>query len=259
MIATNLLKNSYMFSRLSEERLAEINISLETRELAAGEVLFNMGEPGDELFIVEAGQVAIYAPNKDNPGQEKPIRIFRAGGILGEMALIDSQPRSLSARALEPSRVLVLDGENFRYFVKQDHNMAFAVMYGLSDRIRYTTEFLNEVRSWVGRVTQGDYSSDQFLDEVRGWVKQVSAGEYQETFAPKNNQDQTLSSLAAEFAKMAAMVQEREKELQKEIAQLKIEINEAKRKEDVQGIKESDYFRSLQAQAKAMREKNESS
>jgi len=249
-----LLKNSYMFSRLSEERLAEINISLDTRELAAGEVLFNMGDPGDELFIVEMGQVAIYAPNKENPGQEKPIRIFRAGGILGEMALIDSQPRSLSARAIEPSRVLVLGGKNFRYFIEQDANMAFAVMYGLSDRIRYTTEFLNEVRSWVGRVTQGEYTSDQFLDEVRGWVKQVSAGEYEETIQLKNNQDQTLSSLAAEFAKMAAMVQQREKELQREIAQLKIEINEAKRKEDVEEIKESDYFRSIQEQVKAMRQ-----
>jgi hypothetical protein len=130
-------------------------------------------------------------------------------------------------------------------------------MYGLSDRIRYTTEFLNEVRSWVGRVTQGEYSSDQFLDEVRGWVKQVSAGEYEETFAPKHNQDQTLSTLAAEFAKMAAMVQQREKELQLEIAQLKIEINETKRNEDVQEIKKSDYFRSIQEQVKAMREQRE--
>lgn len=257
MITTSMLKNSYMFHRLSEERLAAIQAALETRELQTGELLFNMGDPGDELFIVETGQVAIFAPNKDNPGQEKPIRIFRTGGILGEMALIDRQPRSLSARALEPSRVLVLDGKDFRYHVEEEPSLAFAVMYGLSDRIRYTTEFLNEVRSWVGRVTQGDYSSDQFLDEVRGWVKQVSAGEYEETFRPKNHQDQTLSTLAAEFARMAAVVQQREKALQKEIAQLKIEINESKRKEDVQEIKDSDYFRSIQEQIKAMREQRE--
>jgi CRP-like cAMP-binding protein len=53
-----------MFSRLSEERLAEIHISLETRPLEAGEILFNMGDPGDELYIIEMGQIAIYAPNK---------------------------------------------------------------------------------------------------------------------------------------------------------------------------------------------------
>jgi CRP-like cAMP-binding protein len=173
------------------------------------------------------------------------------------MALIDRQPRSLSARALEASTVLVLDGQNFRYFVEEDPRMAFAVMYGLSDRIRYTTEFLNEVRSWVGRVTQGDYSSDQFLDEVRGWVQQVSEGEYEESPQPTKYQDQTLATLAAEFAKMAAMVQQREKELQKEIAQLKIEINEAKRKEDVNEIKDSDYFRSIQQQVKSMRKQQE--
>jgi CRP-like cAMP-binding protein len=252
-----MLENSYMFSRLSQERLAEIHDSLESRYLPAGKVLFDMGDEGDELFIVESGQVAIYAPNHENPGQEKPIRIFRSGGILGEMALIDRQPRSLSARALEASTVLVLDGQNFRYFVEEDPRMAFAVMYGLSDRIRYTTEFLNEVRSWVGRVTQGDYSSDQFLDEVRGWVQQVSEGEYEESPQPTKYQDQTLATLAAEFAKMAAMVQQREKELQKEIAQLKIEINEAKRKEDVNEIKDSDYFRSIQQQVKSMRKQQE--
>jgi CRP-like cAMP-binding protein len=257
MIATGLLKNSYMFSRLSEERLAAIYAGLESRELHSGEILFNMGEPGDELFIVESGQVAIFSPNKDNQGQEKPIRIFRTGGILGEMALIDRQPRSLSARALEPSRVLVLAGGDFRRLVEQDADVAFAVMYGLSDRIRYTTEFLNEVRSWVGRVTQGDYSSDKFLDEVRGWVQHLSAGEYEAAYRPKIYHDQTLATLAAEFAKMAAVVQQREKELQQEIAQLKIEINEAKRKEDVEEIKESDFFRSIQAQAKAMREQRE--
>jgi hypothetical protein len=173
------------------------------------------------------------------------------------MALIDNQPRSLSARALEASRVLVLGGDNFRYFVEQDPKMAYAVMYGLSDRIRYTTEFLNEVRSWVGRVTQGDYTSDQFLDEVRGWVQQVSEGDYTESPKPAQYKDQTLATLAAEFAKMAAMVQQREKELQMEIAQLKIEINEAKRKEDVEGIKESEFFRSIQAQAKAIRQQKE--
>lgn len=257
MITTSLLKNSYMFNRLTEERLAEIHAGLESRLLAAGEVLFELGDEGDELFIVETGQVAIYAPNNENPGQEKPIRIFRAGGILGEMALIDHQPRSLSARALEPSQVLVLGGNHFRYFVEEDPKMAYAVMYGLSDRIRYTTEFLNEVRSWVGRVTQGDYTSDQFLDEVRGWVQQVSEGEYEGSPEPTQYKDQTLATLAAEFAKMAAMVQQREKELQMEIAQLKIEINEAKRKEDVEGIKESDFFRSIQAQAKAIREQKE--
>jgi hypothetical protein len=141
--------------------------------------------------------------------------------------------------------------------VKEDSDLAFAVMYGLSDRIRYTTEFLNEVRSWVGRVTQGDYASDNFLDEVRGWVQQVTEGEYEESFQPVKYKDQTLATLAAEFAKMAAKVQEREKELQREIAQLKIEVNEAKRSEEVAEIKESEYFRSLQAQVKAMREQQD--
>ncbi|MCI0397505.1 MAG: cyclic nucleotide-binding domain-containing protein [Chloroflexi bacterium] len=249
------LKHNYLFSRLAEERLAEVEASLETRYLQAGEVLFNMGDPGDELFIVESGRVAIYAPDDKNPGQEQPIRIFRTGGVLGEMALIDRQPRSLSARALEPSAVYVLSGNTFRQLIREDPDMAYAVMYGLSDRIRYTTEFLNEVRQWVGRVTQGDYGSHQFLDEVRHWVKQVAEGEYHETVERNGKyQDQTLATLAAEFAQMAARVQERENELRQEIAQLRIEIDETKRKQEVSEITGSDYFKSLKEQIKSMRD-----
>src|SRR5687768_14663913 len=110
------LRKIYMFNHLSDERLAEVEAVLKRRELKAGEVLFNMDDPGDELYIVESGQVAIYAPNANNPGEEKPIRIFDQNDALGEMALIDRKPRSLSARALKPSVIKALGLSDFQRF-----------------------------------------------------------------------------------------------------------------------------------------------
>ena len=49
------LRNVYLFSHLSDERLAEIEAALESRDLKAGEELFNMGDSGDELFVVADG------------------------------------------------------------------------------------------------------------------------------------------------------------------------------------------------------------
>ena len=69
--------------------------------------------------------------------------------------------------------------------------------------------------------------------------------------------DQTLSTLAAEFAQMAARVQEREDILRKEVAQLRIEIDEAKRKQEVQRIVGSEYYQSLKERAKELRKRNE--
>jgi CRP-like cAMP-binding protein len=251
------LRDVYFFNHLTDEKLAELEQILESRSYKKNEILFNLGDVGDELFIVQQGLIAIFAPSEEHPGEERPIRIFRTGGVLGEMALIDHQPRSLSARALENSWVLALTGENFRRLLRNDPDIATGVMIGLTDRIRYTTEFLNEVRGWVGKVAQGAAGDGGFLNEVRDWVKHLAEGEYEQTIDPAARtkfQDQTIATLAAEFAQMAAAVQQREEALRQEIAQLKVEIDEAKRKADVADIMGSDYFQSLRAQAKTIRQ-----
>jgi CRP-like cAMP-binding protein len=255
MIEPSELKKAFLFNRLSDETLATVAATLEVRQFADGEVLFHKGDLGDEMFIVEEGSVAIYEPSKDQPGKERPMRIFRAGETLGEMALIDFQPRTLSARAMQPTQVLVLKGDDFRRLLSNPI-MAVAVMGSLNDRIRYTTEFLNEVREWMGRMASGQYEAARFFSDMQDWVKQVAEGEYgQPVEAGGRYHDKTLATLAAEFARMATQVRQREDALRQEIAQLKIEIDDVKRKREVAEIVESDYFQALKTQAEELRRK----
>jgi signal transduction histidine kinase len=117
--------------------------------------------------------------------------------------------------------------------------VATAVMGGLSDRIRYTTEFLSEVREWVKRVAEGRYDRE---------------------FKPQADyQDRSIAALAGEFAQMAAHVQKREEELRQEIMQLRIEIDEAKKARQVSEIVESDFFQDLQSKARRMRQQKSES
>jgi CRP-like cAMP-binding protein len=227
------LERIQMFSRLSEEALQEVASALVSRSLDAGEIMFNLGDPGDEMYIVQEGRVAIYMPSEEKPGEEQPVRIFMSQEALGEMALIDGQPRSLSARALEPSRVLVLTGDDFRRLLRQFPDMALGVMSGLNDRIRYTTQFLGEVQEWVRRVAEGKYDR-QFT-------------------ASRDYQDNSITALAAEFAQMAAQVRQREEQLRQELRQLRIEIDQAKRERQVSDIVESDFFQELTEKAKRLR------
>jgi CRP-like cAMP-binding protein len=264
------LENVTMFRRLAPERLAEVRAALERRDLPADQLLFSQGDAGDELFVVEEGCVAIFAPSTDQPLEGRPIRLFRAGDVLGEMALIDRQPRSLSARTVEPTRLLVLQGDHFRRLVRDDPEMAFAVISGLNDKMRYTTEFLSQVRHWVERMSAGKYETDEFLRQMQAWVRQVSEGQYDEPStavspgAPAKwagtkigYRDETLATLAAEFAKMATTVREREEALKREVAQLRIEIDVAKKQRQVDEIVESDYFKSLKSQAASLRAERE--
>lgn len=259
MTSTLNLRKIYMFSHLSDERLAEVEKVLKARELKTGEVLFNMDDPGDELYIVEDGQVAIYAPDASSPGNEKPIRIFDQNDALGEMALIDRKPRSLSARALKPSVIRALGLADFQRFVQEDPAFSMSLMEGLSDRIRYTTDFLAEVKTWVGRVSSGDYNDPAFINQVRSWMQSIADGNYDQqaegdSDASNHYTDETLSALAAEFATMTAKVQQREAELKQQITELKIAIDNSKREEEVKRVTQTKTFEDLRARAKAMRE-----
>lgn len=237
MTAKFSLKSVTMFSQLSDQALAELSAELKPRHLAAGEVLFNQGDPGDELIIVEEGRVAIFVPQAGAPGGGQAIRVFDEGELLGEMALIDRKPRSASARAEMPTRVLTLSGKDFYRLLGSNPEMAFTVMAGLSDRIRYTTDFLGEVRGWVRRVADGSYLTSDAMD----------SGKFQ---------DKTMATLAAEFAQMAARVQEREENLRREVQQLRIEIDETKRKQEAEKIMGSDYYKNLKERAKLLRERD---
>jgi len=227
------LRTIELFAPLPDDTLVELAAVLHPRTVPAGTVLFEKGDPGEELYIVQRGGIALYIPNPEQPGSERPIRIVGPGEVLGEMALIDAQARSVSGRTVDEVEVLVLTGADFRRLLGAHSEMALAVMSGLNNRIRYTTDFLGEVREWVRR---------------------VASGEYQRTFAPQvEYRDRSIAALAAEFAQMAAQVQKREEALRQEIADLRIEIDQAKKERQVGEIVESEYFQSLRAQAAQLR------
>jgi hypothetical protein len=90
-------------------------------------------------------------------------------------------------------------------------------------------------------------------------VQRIAAGDYKTSGVVESEkyQDQTLATLAAEFAQMAAHVQKREETLRKEVAQLKIEIDEVKRKKDADSIMQSEYYQSLKDKVKDLRQQKE--
>jgi CRP/FNR family transcriptional regulator len=236
MTPITTLQKVAVFKTLSDEALHHLAAGFKNRSLKAGEVLFKLGDPGEEMILVENGKIAIYMPEPDKPEAGQPIRIFQPGEILGEMALIDRLPRSASARAEADSTIATLDLTTFQRLLAEHPEVATAVMSGLSSRIRYTTDFIGEIRQWVERVAEGNYESIQ---------------------APDSIDDSSLTALAADFVRMAACVREREEKLQQEVAQLRIEIDEAKRRQEVKQITESEYYVDLKAKLKAMREAND--
>jgi len=85
--------------------------ALNQRTFAAGEYLFREGEPGDEAYMIKSGEVEI---SIQAGGKDMPIATVGHGEIIGEMALIDNQPRMASAKAVTDTALTVLPQESFK-------------------------------------------------------------------------------------------------------------------------------------------------
>ncbi len=78
--------------------------------ITANEIVFKQGEQGDEAYLVDSGSIEII---KDTKEGEKRVGIVERGEIFGEMALIDLNGRSGTARALEDSVLKIIPAETF--------------------------------------------------------------------------------------------------------------------------------------------------
>ncbi len=81
---------------------------LGTKIVAAGELIFREGDPGEEAYLIKSGLVEI-----SRLAGSKDVVVAEAGGgsIIGEMALIDSLPRMATARAIKRTQLTVIPSE----------------------------------------------------------------------------------------------------------------------------------------------------
>jgi len=101
----------------------------ETRRYAAGDVIFAQGDPSAEMYGVVSGSVQLSADGQ-------PVVTVGPEATFGEMGLIDSTARSLTATAVEPSEIAVIDERTFLFLVQETPMFALQVMRALAARIR---------------------------------------------------------------------------------------------------------------------------
>jgi CRP/FNR family transcriptional regulator, cyclic AMP receptor protein len=103
----------------------------ETTGFAAGQHVLEAGDSGDTMFVIIEGEVEIKIGTHT-------AEIAGPGSIVGELALIDDEPRSAAAVAKTDCRLVPVDRRRFIYMVQETPNFALAVMKVLADRLRAT-------------------------------------------------------------------------------------------------------------------------
>ena len=119
---------------MSSVRGVFVNAS-ERRALSPGDVRFNAGDSGTEMFGVISGAI-------DLRRGDHVVATVEPDGTFGEMSLIDQSPRSLTAVARGDSEVSVINERVFLFLVHETPMFALQVMRSLADRVRELNERL---------------------------------------------------------------------------------------------------------------------
>lgn len=102
------------------------------REYQAGDVLFNEGEPGEVMFVIQSGAVRI---TKEIGGEQKVLAVLGPGEFVGEMAILNSKPRAATATVVEPTRCLVIEARMLESMVSRNSEIAIRLIKKLAKRV----------------------------------------------------------------------------------------------------------------------------
>lgn len=132
---------AHEFSFLEIERLAEY---LQSRTVKKGSLVFREGDQDATLFVVAEGKVGVFKAGARR--QDHPIATLGVGHTLGEMALVDGQPRSAGAVAVEDLVLLAITRPELDRLASDHPRLAVKLVLKvarlLSQRLRQTTSSL---------------------------------------------------------------------------------------------------------------------
>jgi hypothetical protein len=139
-----MLEKAQMFKDFEWAQIEILSGYIELYRAAPGAVLFREGDKGDFMCIVLQGKLEIHKEN--NQHVDKTVTTVFAGRSLGEMTIVDGEPRSATAVAIEPSMLAVLTQENFLQIMRDrpalSAKLLLKIAQLLSQRLRLTSGIL---------------------------------------------------------------------------------------------------------------------
>ena len=136
-----------MFRDFRPDELASVAATLAVVDLAPGQVLFEAGTQGRSMYFLHMGRVQI--DRESTPGHIEVLAELEPPTIIGEMAVLDSMPRSARAVAMRPSVLWEMDEVRLGELADSGNPAAFKIMRwiarSLSDRLRRTNDKLIDI------------------------------------------------------------------------------------------------------------------
>jgi CRP-like cAMP-binding protein len=142
-LAIDSLRRCALFAHCADDAMQEIVQRLTVRRYRRGEVIFHQGDPGDALHIVTSGGVKIVLPSPE--GEEAIIATVRPGDFFGELSILDGEPRSATATAIDATETSTLPRAVFLELLDVHPTLRDALLKGLAVELRRLTNHAEEL------------------------------------------------------------------------------------------------------------------
>jgi CRP/FNR family cyclic AMP-dependent transcriptional regulator len=151
----DILAGHFLLRHLRPEELSRLAANVTLTRHRAQATIFKQGDPGGSMMAVVSGRVKICSYSAE--GKELLLNIIDRGGLFGEIAVLDGQPRSGDAVAIEDTELLVLERTRLMPFLTANPEIPTRLIAVLCQRLRQTSEALEDalLRDAPSRVARG--------------------------------------------------------------------------------------------------------
>jgi CRP/FNR family transcriptional regulator len=137
------LRQTPIFSSLSDSELEEIVPLVIERKLRKNTVIFHEGDPASVFYLVKRGRVKVYKASPD--GREQVLSIFGDGQIFGDVPTFDGGPYPATAATMEDSEIYLIKRDDFNEVVRSHPEIALKVIGVLGGRLRHALELVRDL------------------------------------------------------------------------------------------------------------------
>lgn len=167
------LRSVPLFAGLDDEATRELRALLQIREVPGETPLFQFGDSGDAMYLIDSGRVRISV--HDSFGHAVTLAELGGGDFFGEMAVLDGKSRAADATVIEDARLAILRRADFIAFVRRNPDVALKMLSAITTRLRDTDELLrqrvsrNANTEEDARLTAGDRFANRIANFGGSW------------------------------------------------------------------------------------------
>ncbi len=165
-----LLAEVPLFALLDEQERSLLAERVTLVEFEAGKVIFNVGDPGDSMYIVTSGEVQLSVKTKT--GEEMFLERPNAGDFFGEISLLDEGPRTASARTLTAVKAIEVDRGDLDELFRLKPAAAMDLLAATGRRLRHNSALLRNAATRNVNDETGDTRSA--VMKTADWIAEFS-------------------------------------------------------------------------------------